>query len=152
MKRKRKRKSKKMKQNKVEELKVKGDSVTHNIAEKLESRTLGEQFDSKGERAIGGEGETAVINGSGELKVEVESKRKKRKLSEGPNPLDPALFAIPQVRSKKRKLNTIDVAPIDIVGKMVKEEYTVRSGTTMKVCLKNNADKLVISVLEGRGR
>ncbi|KAI9156130.1 hypothetical protein LWI28_001071 [Acer negundo] len=88
-------------QYKFEELKVKGDSVPHNIVEKLESRTLGEQSDSKGEHAIGGEGETAAINGPEELKVEVESKTKKRSR-----------------KSKRRKLSEADYVPNNIVEKL----------------------------------
>ncbi|KAK0592030.1 hypothetical protein LWI29_012193 [Acer saccharum] len=144
-------------QYKFEELKVKGDSVPHNIVEKLESRTVGEQSDSKGEHAIGGEGETAAINGPEELKVEVESKSKKRsrkskrrKLSEAdyvPNNIvekleirstgvqnlgndqvsaDGLQEIKAEVGSMKRKLNTMDAAPIDVVGKMESSQIEKR--------------------------
>ncbi|TXG48673.1 hypothetical protein EZV62_024548 [Acer yangbiense] len=144
-------------QYKFEELKVKGDSVPHNIVEKLESRTLGEQSNSKGEHAIGGEGETAAINGPEELKAEVESKSKKRsrkskrrKLSEAdyiPNNIvekleirstgvqnlgndqvsaDGLQEIKAEVGSMKRKLNTMDAAPIDVVGKMESSQIEKR--------------------------
>ncbi|KAK2658549.1 hypothetical protein Ddye_005082 [Dipteronia dyeriana] len=87
-------KPKKMKPNK-------SDSEPNNIVEKLECRTLGEQSDSKGEHAVGGEGETAAINGLEELKVEVESKSKKRRC-----------------KSKRRKLSEADYAPNNIVEKL----------------------------------
>ncbi|KAK1571778.1 hypothetical protein Q3G72_022856 [Acer saccharum] len=100
-------------QYKFEELKVNGDSVPHNIVEKLESRSTGVQNLGK----WNDQSECRTADGLQEIKDEV--------------------------RSKKRKLNTTDVAPIDIV---------VPDVTTVKVCLKNNDDRLVISVLERRGR
>ncbi|KAK3229600.1 hypothetical protein Dsin_001481 [Dipteronia sinensis] len=143
---------------KADELNVKGDSASDNIVEKLESRTLGEQSDSRGEHAVGGEGETAAINGLEELKVEVESKSKKRrrtskirKLSEAnyvPNNIvekleirstgvqnlgnDQVVSADglqeikAEVGSMKRKLNTIDAVPIDVVGKMESSQIEKR--------------------------